>query len=341
MRLTVLLLVATILTVALGCDKTKQREAERAFADWIDKVNGRAAARKPPPPKLLDLAAKPPVLFQVFGEVRDPRIVPIGVVEAGRVRPINLTRRGWQQFERVYTAPGTILELYQDGRRTGTARVVESMWQGRDSALYSLPGCRVALPVARVSLQGEVGGRQVVEALASNGKFGRARDVEPMSPEEVRKVGREIALLAGSRYGISPRSLDSLDSRMVAVPTGTSKKPTIVIAYTNGAKRTVDTSITRGPRQLLLLADVGEFGYHPTYRFYQTTTGFSPEFRRYIDHLDLDGDGADELLVEASVVGVGTAYNVLEFSNDRWFERYRSDPNWCLDRRLVNDESAE
>jgi hypothetical protein len=334
------LLVATILTVAVGCDKAKQQEAQLAFADWIDRVNGRAAERKPPPPKLLDLAAKPPVLFQVFGEARDPRIVPLGVVEAGRVRPITLTRRGWQQFERVYTSPGATLELFQDGRRTGTVRVVESMSQRGDSALYTLPGCRVALPIARVSLQGEAGGRQAVEALASNGTFGRTRDVERMAPEEVRKIGREIALLAGARYGISPRSLDSLDSRVVAVPTGTSKRPTIVIAYTNSAKRTVDTTLMRGPRQLLLFADVGEFGYHPTYRFYQTTTGFSPEFRRYIDHLDLDGDGADEVIVEASLVNVGTAYNVLQFSNGRWFDRYRSDPNWCLDRKLAPEPEA-
>jgi hypothetical protein len=340
MRTTALVLVATILTVATGCDTTKRQKAERAFADWIDEVNGRAAERRPPPPKQLDLAVKPPVLFHVIGKRDEPRIVPIGAIEGGRVRPIVLTRPGWSQFERVYTPAGGTLDLYQDGRRVGTVRVTRSMSQG-DSALYSLPGCQVALPVAHVALRGDASGRQVVEGIASNGSFRQNGGVEPLSPAEVRRIGREIALLAGSSYGISPRTLDSLDSRVVAVPTGATEKPTLVITYTNSANRGVDTTIARGARQLMMFADVGEFGYEPSYRFYQTTINPLPEFRRYIDHADLNGDGVDEVIIEASIPRSGTAYLVLEFSNGRWLERYRSDPNWCLDTKLASEEEGD
>jgi hypothetical protein len=328
------LLVATILTVATGCDKAKSfpREAEKEFEAFVEKVAGRDPASMRPPRPYVDLASKPTVLFQVFGERGDPRMLPLGVVENGALKPLVLSRRGWRQFEQLYTAEGATLPFYQDGQRVGAARVRESMWQQGDSAaLYSLPGCRLALPLTRVALEGDVAGRASVEGLASNGTFGRARAVSSLPAGEVRRTAGDIGLLVAARLGMSPRQLDSLDFRAIPVPTGTTARPTLVISYTDPTAVTADTSRGFSFRQVFIVADVGEFGYGPTY-WYNQRVGFpNPEFRRYVDHLDLNGDGVDEIIIEVSRPLEGTAYGVLQYESDRWLERFRTDPNRCLD----------
>jgi len=328
-------LVATILILATGCDKANQpkwwQNVSQRYTDFIDRVSGVADAARPLPPQFTKLDGKPPVLFQVFGKRSDPRVIPIAIRESGKLERIVLTGRGWREFDRLYTSSGDSLTLYQDGRRVGTAVVTQGMWEA-DSALYQLPGCQLALPLATVSLRGDVSGRATVELLASNGPFGRSPDPEPvlMSPTQVEKTARNIALLVAARLSISPHTLDSLDFRAIAVPTGVPGRPTLVINYLDPAA--TDSSKNRTARQVLVLADQGQFGYGPTYWHFQRGRNPTPQFRRYVDHLDIDGDGQDEMILEAwNATRPGSFYIVLGRQNAMWEERYHGDPEWCLD----------
>jgi len=338
-------LVATILILTTGCDKANQpkwvQDVVKGYQDFIDRVSGVAEATKPPPPVYTKLDGKPTVLFQVFGKRSDPRIIPIAVLERGKLNRIVLTGRGWRDFDRLYASPGETLALYQDGRRVGTATVRQGMWQAGDSALYTLPGCRLALPIATVALRGDVAGRTTVELLASsNGTLGRNPEPVAMSPAQVEKTARDIGLLVGARLSISPRTLDSLEFRAIAVPTGQRGRPTLVVNYLDAAA--TDSTKNRTARQVLFFADQGQFGYGSTYWHFQRGRNPAPQFRRYLDHLDLDGDGQDEIILEAwNAMRPGTFYMVLRRQNGMWEERYRSDPEWCLDAQQGQLAAAE
>ena len=337
-------LVATILILTTGCDKLSQspqwQNIEMGYLNFIDKVSGAADANKPPPPRLTSLEGKPPVLFQVFGKRSDPRVVPFAVIETGRLRPITLAGRGWREFDRVYGTPGDSLALYQDGRRVGTATVRRGMWPAGDTALYKLPGCKVALPQAAVDLSGDIAGKTTVELFASNAALGRSPEPVGLSADEVEHTARNIALLIASKLAISPRTLDSLDFRAIAAPTGVPGRPTLVINYLDPAA--ADTAKNRTARQVFVLADQGEFGYGPTYWHYQRGLNPNPQFRRYVDHLDLNGDGVDEIILEAwYALRPGSFYVVLSKEGAMWRERYRTDPDWCRDAQIAQIAAAD
>ena len=97
-------LVATILTAALGCDKTNDGAPAGAAAAQAEArpPGGRSAyAAALPSGDTTDLAARPHVLYHVFGERNDPRILPVAVLSKGRIDPIVLSAAGWRQFDRL------------------------------------------------------------------------------------------------------------------------------------------------------------------------------------------------------------------------------------------------
>jgi len=115
-------LIATILVAAAGCDKTKA-------------LLGLGKAQEPdgPPPEArLDLTKRPNVVFQLFGERDDARMIPLGAVVDGVLKPIELTSSGWHEFDAMYTRANKSYPLYQDGAEIGQVHVRRGMWERAD-----------------------------------------------------------------------------------------------------------------------------------------------------------------------------------------------------------------
>jgi hypothetical protein len=74
-----------------------------------------------------------------------------------------------------------------------------------------------------------------------------------------------------------------------AFHTGATRAPTLVASYMERGG-----GIQGRPRHIFVLADSTADGYVPT--FVHSADDSLPEFRRYIDHADITGDGVDELL---------------------------------------------
>ena len=55
------------------------------------------------------------------------------------------------------------------------------------------------------------------------------------------------------------------------------------------------------------------------------------DFQRFVDHLDLAGDGTTELALEGWKFGGDTFLMFLQYKNGAWSELYRGRSNWCLD----------
>ena len=57
----------------------------------------------------------------------------------------------------------------------------------------------------------------------------------------------------------------------------------------------------------------------------------SVEFQRLVNHVDVDGDGADEIIVEAWKYGSDNDLVVLKFAGGKWQEVLRVKQDWCLE----------
>lgn len=314
---------ATILTVATGCDKAK--EFVRA---------GQAAG----PPQLapgeeLDLSKKPALLFEVFGESDDPRMVPIAAVVGGELKPIRLTSAGWRRFDEMYQHAGTSYSLFQNGIANGTVLVKRGMWNDTADALYALPGCATLTPMASVRVNTRLASDFTLEFLASNASLGKPRPGPMLSQDSVNHIARAIAGDVAKAVGIKPEKLDSLDFRAMAFYTGAGTAPTIIASFID-ANASHPTSVATRTTHLVIIADKDSSGsYRPTFSHRINGPLAAAAYRRYFDHLDIDGDGIDEIVLQGWQFGGDTFLSVLGWREHKWQEIYRTRANWCLDER--------
>ena len=311
-----------MLMVATGCDKAK------AFLQA-----GRAAG--PPriaPGEELNLASNPVILFQVFGETNDARMVPVAVISGGKLKTINLTPENWRAFDAQYLRPGKSYGIYQDGHTIGTADVRQGMWERAGQALYALPGCKALTPLAAVRTNVQhMRTDFTLEMLASNGDLGVARPPQPMPAAEIARIARAVAAEVAKTSGIPPASLDSLDFHAVAFPSGVAKTNTIVASFIDPSAEAA-ASANAKTTHLFLVADRDDAGlWHATFIHKVDGPLTAAAFRRYFEHLDLTGDGVDEILLEGWQFGGDTFLTVLGWKNGKWSEIYRARSNWCLD----------
>jgi len=311
-------LIATILVVVAGCDKTKSMLGL-----------GRAPEPDGPPPEArLDLSKRPNVVFQLFGERDDPRMVPVAAIVDGVLKPIELTASGWREFDAMYTRANKSYPLYRDGEAIGEVRVRRGMWERANEPLYTLPGCRLVMPLSAVTLKTEARLSFTIEALsATSGVIVRPK--QPLKPTKgLDARAREMAFDVARAAGIDTGALRPSAFHYIAINTGATKSPTLVASFLDpeSSDRNGSTS------HVFALADDNGTGYQPT--FNHTASGIvgNAEFRRYIDHLDLNGDGIDEIVLEGWQFAGETFVSVLGYANGEWSEVFRGRSSWCLSK---------
>lgn len=328
-RLARLGIAASILVAAVGCGKAN-RSAEAAV------VSSEAAAEtsRPVTGDTTDLSARPHILYQVFGERDDPRLLPVAALADGRISPLILSAEGWQTFDSLYHQPGAQYTIYQDGKEAGWARVTRPMWNERGEALYSLPRCRSLTPLAAALVKAPPPVGYLVEHLATDaplpamGARGRQRGAPPAGEgADARSVAADVARASG----MEPGTLGELDFRSVAVSTGATAAPTLVASFIDPTAGSASAS--GHATHLFVLADLVDGSYRPTYTRMVRSTSTRTDYRRYVDHLDLTGDGVDELILEGWSSGHESYMLVLQYVDGRWAEVFQGRPSWCLDAR--------
>ena len=314
---------ATILMVATGCDKAKEflRAGQTSGPPQLS------------PGEELDLAGKPDVLFQVFGESGDPRMVPIAAIVGGKLKAIRLSPSGWRKFDEMYQRPGKSYALYQSGIASGTVDVKRGMWSDTGDALYALPGCATLTPMSSVKVNGRLASDFTLEFLASSATMGKPRAGAPMNQDSVHRIAKSIARDIAKSVGIKDAKLDSLSFRAMAFYTGASTAPTIIASFIDESAEKPASIATR-TTHLVIFADKDSSGqYHATFSHRINGPLAAAAFRRYFDHLDLDGDGVDEIVLQGWQFGGDTFLSVLGWREHKWQEIFRTRANWCLDER--------
>ena len=310
-------IVATILTVATGCDKLKAAAGASAGATAAPLVDA------------LDLTQNPDILFQVFGEKGDTRVIPLAALRDGTIKPINLSPEGWRQFAAQYEKSGTRYTLYDNGRDVGSATIKQGMWERAGAPLYKLPNCEVLIPLATVSLDTRVDLGFTVDLLASSAQLAPPAAGAQLPAAELDRIAHELGYRVGESEGMTRKAVDRLEFRTFAVPTGANSSPTIVASFIDGGSEATDDAQSR---HIFVIGDRKDGGeYTATFSHAFAAATDNDEYRVYLNHLDLTGDGVQEILVEARQVGGGAAVTVLSHRGGEWVEVFRSRSGWCLD----------
>ncbi|HEX2780422.1 MAG TPA: hypothetical protein VHM30_13040, partial [Gemmatimonadaceae bacterium] len=310
---------------ALGCDKARQ------LATGGGEDSRGASDQQGPPADRLDLSSRPDILFQVYGERDDPRMIPVGVLRNGKLEQIELGESGWKQFDAIYGKAGAEYTVYDDGRAVGHAKVRQGMWVEGKDPLYTLPNCELMIPQAAMTLEARSRAGYTVSLFASTRAL-RDAEVTQMAQSEVDRIGRDVATRVARGAGISEAALAGLDLHAVAVKTGVSSSPTIIASMLD-PRADEQSSAHERTVHLFVIADrTGDGGdYKPTYTHVLDGDAATGDFERFVDHLDVAGDGTSEIALDSWRFGGDTFLIFLEYKNGAWSELFRGRSNWCLD----------
>ncbi|MBX6333484.1 MAG: hypothetical protein IRY91_16670, partial [Gemmatimonadaceae bacterium] len=290
------------------------------------------------PGEELDLSVRPTIIFQVFGSANDPRMVPIAALRQGALVPIVLRQQGWHHFDAMYFHPGAIYPLYADGRLKGTVTVRRGMWTGGgNDPLYTLPGCQTLTPLAAVTLSSTSAPTAfTVEYLAaSTPVIDSQRPAAPatatLPAAETERIARTVAARVAQDFHINVATLDSLDFHALSFPSGVGTAPTIVASFID-PEADNPASLNVRTTHLLLIANRDSTGaYVPTFIHRVNGALADAEFRRFVDHLDLTGDGVDEIVLEGWHFGGAASLTILGWRDGKWVTVHHTRPTWCLD----------
>jgi hypothetical protein len=242
------------------------------------------------------------------------------------VTPVALDGDGWRNFDKLYFSEGAEMSVYQKGAPIGTATVKRGMWGGQ-SPLYKLPGCKSPRPLAAVSLNAKAEGEVMIELFATSDPL-LAPPQRPVVTKADLDSATAFGAIAAHREGLTDKARAELDEVLKVIPTGATQHPTLVASYLEKG-----SGLTGRPRHVFAIGDFVEAqnGYATT--FTHVPGDSAREFRRYLDHLDLTGDGVDEIILEGWQKEGDSYLVILRYQNGRWRETMRTQTSWCDDAR--------
>ncbi len=302
----------SIVALAAGCNKTKKTADED----------------RPPPPSF-DVATKPTLVFQAFGNVDSTRLVPIAAIVSGTLKPIVLPEADWRRLDSAYFQAGTEYPVYRDGQAAGTVTVMRRMWEPDSEPLYALPGCRDVRPMAAVRLKTTVTLDPAFEFLSLSTPLKNT----PPRTQELRDLGaavRAVALQALKAEQLDTADIDTASFSARAIHMAGGSRATLVASQIDANAGDTGPGAGHTTHFLIFGDDLDGKGYQVSYRHLESGEARTVEFQRLLDHLDLTGDGTDEVFLESWRYAGTNDLVVLSRASGKWHETLRVPQAWCV-----------
>ncbi len=302
----------SIVALAAGCDKARQAPGDDG-----------------PLLPSFDVGTKPPLVFQAFGSLDSTRLVPIAVIINGGVQPIVLPEEDWRRLDSLYFQAGTTYPVYRDGRPAGTVTVSRRMWEPDSQPLYALPGCREVRPMAAVALKTALPLGVSFEFLSLSASLATASASRP-EPADLEAAVRAVTLLALRSEGLDAADIDTGSFSARAIHVSREGRATLVGNQVDANAGDTGPGSGHTTHFLVLGDDLDGKGYQVTYQHLESGEARTVEFQRVLDHVDVTGDGTDEIFVESWRYAGTSDLLVLSRANGKWRETLRMQQTWCL-----------
>jgi hypothetical protein len=310
-----------IVIVASGCDNVEWGGVEVGLRLPSDSL------ASDPSPEVGEVVEEPvletpplgPVLY--LGRRAGGNAVLVAVAEIRPEGLFPLERAGSVEASRSFVAehltPGLEFTLFSDGARIG--RLTAETFSVDEQYCRARPQIRgpIELTPAAATVQ---------TFLALPSREGSAFDYGAYSPvvptRDLRVTSlttmQEIIPAVGALWPVSVLGIRQ-DVQMFRAQAGGA--PTVVATFVYADELSVGPP-ARGAYSVFLASDDDGGGYRGTYADYRLFSRDGKGAPRFFDHLDVDGDGSDEILLE--VMGENTMWlSALGRQGGIWVEEYR------------------
>lgn len=279
-----------------------------------------------------DLSGSPTILFSVFGPRDMPKLAPIAQITAEGLKPLVLDEAGWRELDSMYFAAGKTLSLYRNGQDLGPIEIARGMWPADSSPLYEIRGCKTVVPQALGRFGANNTFEETIELLATSAPVAQPKDARPF-PADPETQGKTLASAVATAAEIGPEDLSGLDYHARWLRTGVGANGrTLLASYIDPNAGDLGPG-AGNTAVLVLLAEDSAGTFNTSYQHAKSGESRTVEFRRLLNHLDLDGDGKSELVIEAWKYAEIPSLIVLKHNGTRWVETYRMSLEWCTNRQ--------
>jgi hypothetical protein len=310
-----------ILAVATGCDNVSFGGIDiRLDPPPVTEVaTGDTAAAGAPPPEL----PAGPVLFRVDRSGSRARISPVGEISADSLLPLTSERedaRFRDYFVQERMERGREFTLFAHGERVGRFLLGDSTWVDEDACTKPpvASGVVEVLPSAGsatrfLALDASHG------ELFSHGDY-TARTVDQALRVTAANVAGTVIMDVGARW---PSSMGRARGDVQVFPVSPDEPPVIAATYLYEDQMAI-AEATPASYAFFLLAEDGGQGYRFSYYWYRLVAEEGKGAARYFGHMDWNGDGAPEMLVE--VLGARERWHAALSRTAGGWQRFFEDP---------------
>lgn len=320
------LTVAVILTGVVACDNVAWEGVELRIEApaTTESDTGADTLAEPPPPPPLDLG---PLLFVVDrGEAFDPareraRLVPVASLEPEGLTPLPPADRVENLSERLRSErmeAGRRFVLFSGGRRAGTFVAGDG---GSVDRAYCAPR-----PTSNGRIEVLPPAVDVERFLALPEELGEAHPYEPFARAGSTRAQREASLDLAAAVFVTreirwpPSVLGAREDIRVFRPRS-ADSPVVAATFLYGDSLAVGPAPPPAYSLFLLGEEDGAGGWDPAFVRYREVGLHGKEATRFVDHLDWDDDGRDEVLLE--IFGAtGRWFAALRRGNASWEETF-------------------
>lgn len=306
------LAAACLLVPALsGCERIKASVRAGPDLQW---VNDSAF-----------LENKPGVVFRLM-PVNDTlaQVVPVASMGAQGARTIRMGDRGWRAFDLTYLQSDVPLHAVRRGRTSGGIASHRGFWEPSPRDTAKAP-CQALFPTgyARIS------DRQL--QLATSAPPTPLKHPNELSAGDLQEAIDIVPLLIAPTSGISTSQLQRYERRVFQVPSGSGPNPSIVLEF-DDPEVPPDSVQPMGerPRHLIVVLDRGVYGYKPTWTYKSLGNRKDRPRLRFLDFLDVNGDGLVELFFGVRNPPEARGLVMLKFETDVWRETMEFPGQSCM-----------
>jgi len=244
-------------------------------------------------------------------------IAPIVVIEDGQYVKPPAKCDEKETFGKSWFRLGTVYRLLFGGGEVGHVKVTKWLVPSPDKCLEN--AAMVRMKSSRKLGRGEV-------ALATNSKsLGHKKSLRrPPTMEEkakILKLGQEIF----RANDVSEEQMQSMNAYGLAVIDVDGDGINEMLGSFQIYHRKVEPD-----RDLFLLLEKQEGEYRPAISWYHSTSNImETHSKTFIDNLDLDQDGIDELIIREMFVCEATRYQIYKKKERQWHVVYEGGGNQC------------
>lgn len=308
-----------IVIVATGCDNVEWGGVELGLSSPSDTLVSESSPEVTEVVESIDTPTIGPILYLGHRAGVEATLVPVAEIRPNGLFPLEASgsAEASRAFAAEHLSPGLEFTLFSDGARVGR------LTAERFSVDQQYCGVR---PQIRGPIELTPSAATVQTFLALPRKEGNAFAYGAYSPvvptRDLRVTSlntmQQVIPTVGALWPVSVLGIRQ-DVQMFRARSGGA--PTVVATFIYADELSVGPA-ARGAYSVFLASDDDGTGYQGSYVDYRLFSRDGKGSARYFDHLDVDGDGSDEMVLE--FMGENSVWlSVLGRRGESWVETYR------------------